>query len=418
MSKKSILSILLTSALSVSLLTGCGNPASTPAADLSVLQTDLSTLSVSPNIQVVGLGEASHGVKDYQQMKAEAFKALVENNGCRTFIIEGDFGGALKVDAYIHGAQGTALEVVGEIGFNIYRTREMANLVDWMRAYNEDAPEGKDLHFYGMDMQRYDNNKEYLFSVLDAAAPALSKQYKASLSPLTDAARSTLSPEVITRANDNVLALLKDMDTLESDIAAISGQSAFDFARESANTIYACGKILLSSNADYNSLRDKYMSEKVNWFLQQGDNSVLFINGHNGHIGKTSLSGYTCLGEWLDQDIGENYFAIGTDAEETRFNSQDGNGNFSVMEVKNQNELNRLLDTMESDFYYLDFSKAVNDGYLQNLLNGRQTLTTLNVGISGWQKLLKSFYTTNLIPNKTFDGMIVFKKVYPTTLIQ
>ena len=418
MSKKSILSILLTSALSVSLLTGCGNPASTPAADLSVLQTDLSTLSVSPNIQVVGLGEASHGVKDYQQMKAEAFKALVENNGCRTFIIEGDFGGALKVDAYIHGAQGTALEVVGEIGFNIYRTREMANLVDWMRAYNEDAPEGKDLHFYGMDMQRYDNNKEYLFSVLDAAAPALSKQYKASLSPLTDAARSTLSPEVITRANDNVLALLKDMDTLESDIAAISGQSAFDFARESANTIYACGKILLSSNADYNSLRDKYMSEKVNWFLQQGDNSVLFINGHNGHIGKTSLSGYTCLGEWLDQDIGENYFAIGTDAEETRFNSQDGNGNFSVMEVKNQNDLNRLLDTMESDFYYLDFSKAVNDGYLQNLLNGRQTLTTLNVGISGWQKLLKSFYTTNLIPNKTFDGMIVFKKVYPTTLIQ
>ncbi len=98
MSKKSILSILLMAALSVSLLTGCGNPAFTPAADLSVLQTDLSTLSVPPNIQVVGLGEASHGVKEYQQMKAEAFKALVENNGCRTFIIEGDFGGALKVD--------------------------------------------------------------------------------------------------------------------------------------------------------------------------------------------------------------------------------------------------------------------------------------------------------------------------------
>jgi len=418
MGKKWLLSIFAIATLSNTLLGGCGNRTATISADLSALQTDISTFTVSENVQVVGLGEASHGTKEYHQMKAEVFKALVANNGCRTFIIEGDFGGALKVDAYIHGAEGTAENIVGEIGFKIYRTHEMANLLDWMRSYNENAPEGKELHFYGMDIQRYDNNKEYLLSVLDEAAPALSKKYKMIFSQLTDEARLTLSTDILNKSQTDVLELLKEMDASETDIVAISGQTAFNFARESANTIYECSETLLSNNADYNSLRDKYMSEKVSWFLQHGDDSVLFINGHNGHIGKTSVSGYTCLGELLAKNIGESYFAIGTDSEDTEFNSQDSNGNFSIMEVKNRNELNGLLDNMESNFYYIDFLKAVDDENWQKILNGQQKITTLNVGISGWQKLLKSFYTTTIVPNDTFNGMIIFKKVSPTTLIQ
>lgn len=418
MSKKWILSIITMTILGMTLLMGCGNRTNTISTDLSALQTDISTLTVSENVQVVGLGEASHGVKEYHQMKAEVFKALVTNNGCRTFIIEGDFGGALKVDDYIHGGEGTAEDAVGEIGFAIYRTQEMADLVDWMRSYNESAPEGKDLHFYGMDIQRYDNNKEYLFSLLDIAAPDLSKKYKMAFSQLTDETRLTLSSDVLDKSKMDALGLLKEMDAAERDIVGISGQTAFDFARESVNTIYQYSEILLSNNAEYNSLRDKHMSDKVNWFLQHGDGSVLFISGHNGHIGKTSVSGYTCLGELLTKVIGENYFAIGTDAENTTFNSQDNNGNFSVMEVKNQNALNSQLDNMESNFYYIDFLKVADNENWQGILKGQQKITTLNVGISGWQKLLKSFYTTTIVPNDTFNGMIVFKKTSPTTLIK
>lgn len=45
-------------------------------------------------------------------------------------IIEGDFGGALKVDQYINGGDGIGKEVVAEIGFSIYHTQEMADMVD------------------------------------------------------------------------------------------------------------------------------------------------------------------------------------------------------------------------------------------------------------------------------------------------
>ena len=114
-----------------------------PEADLSVVQTDISRLSVPEDVQVVGLGEASHGVGEYHLMKGEVFKALAEHNGCRSFVIEGDFGGALKVEAYIHGGPGTAREAVREIGFAIYDTQELVDLVEWMRAYNDKISENR-----------------------------------------------------------------------------------------------------------------------------------------------------------------------------------------------------------------------------------------------------------------------------------
>lgn len=73
----------------------------------------------------------------------------------------------------------------------------MASLVNWMRSYNEKAPDGEKLHFYGMDIQRYDNNKEYLFSVLDMAAPALCEKYKRLFAQLSDEARLTLNADIL-----------------------------------------------------------------------------------------------------------------------------------------------------------------------------------------------------------------------------
>lgn len=398
----------------VLLLTGCGNHTVLSSADTNLVQTDISTLTVPENVQIVGLGEASHGAHEYQTLKADVFKALVENNGCRTFIIEGDFGGALKVDAYIHGGDGTAEEAVGSIGFAIYRTEEMADLVSWMRTYNETVPEGADLHFYGMDMQRYDSSKEYLFSVLNRAAPELLEKYKTAFSALTDENRWSLSANDLEKGKEAAQELIKELDAAENTISGALAQDEFALAKECLNSIYEYCQLQAAADADYNVLRDQYMSEKVDWFLQHGPGGVLFINGHNGHIGKASTAGYTCLGELLDSSYGEAYFAIGTDAQTTTFNSQNDNGEFDVMKVSNSNDLNSQLDP--TAYYYLDFSRADTDAW-KEILSKEQRITALNVGIAEWQKLSKGFYTAVIVPKDTFDGMIVFGQVSPTAII-
>ena len=412
---KRMTAIFMAAAMSMTLLAGCGGKTLTEE-ELSFCQTDIGTLTAPDHVKIVGLGESSHGASEYQQMKAEVFKALVKNNGCRTFVIEGDFGGGLKVDAYIHGGEGTAQEAVAELGFGIYRTKELAELADWMRSYNAEAAEGRDLHFYGMDMQRYDNNKEYLFSVLDEAAPELSEEYKEIFSRLTDDNRYVLDNSVLEQAQTDALALLKAMDEKEEEITAVSGERDFAFARECANSIYESSE-LCASGTDYNSLRDGHMAEKVEWFVSQGDGSLIFINGHNGHIGKSSVSSYTCLGAHLTEAYGDGYFAIGTDAAATRFNSQKDSGGFEVMEVKNKNDLNRQLDKLQGDYYYLDFSEVSEDSGWQEILNSSQKITSLNVGIAGWQKISKMFYTQAVVPSADFDGMIVFREVSPTAIV-
>lgn len=72
---------------------------------MTLVQPDVSTLDIPEQVKVVGLGEASHGVKEYQELKAEVFQTLVRDYGCRTFILECDFENALKVDPYINGTK-------------------------------------------------------------------------------------------------------------------------------------------------------------------------------------------------------------------------------------------------------------------------------------------------------------------------
>ncbi|WP_423786811.1 erythromycin esterase family protein [Holdemanella biformis] len=42
-------------------------------------------------------------------------------------------------------------EIVQKIGFQIYKTEEMMQLIEYMREYNDDAEE-EQLNFYGFDM--------------------------------------------------------------------------------------------------------------------------------------------------------------------------------------------------------------------------------------------------------------------------
>ena len=111
--------------------------------------------------RIIALGEATHGNKEFQELKLNIFKKLVEENGVRAFAIEGDFGGCLEINEYIHGGSGSTLEAVKKIGFKIYQTKEMMNLIDYMRDYNLSHLDD-DIRFYGFDMQRTEYlDKEY-----------------------------------------------------------------------------------------------------------------------------------------------------------------------------------------------------------------------------------------------------------------
>lgn len=119
-------------------------------------------ISIPKEARIIALGEATHGNAEFQELKLEVFKLLVEKYDVRAFALEGDYGGCEQVNRYIHGGEGTALEAAQAIGFKIYSTKEMAELISYMRQYNETAAPGEDLRFYGFDMRRYLYNFRFL----------------------------------------------------------------------------------------------------------------------------------------------------------------------------------------------------------------------------------------------------------------
>lgn len=409
MRKKMICGIAIVSCF-MAVMTGCKKGSAD--VNMELAQADVGTVTVPEDVLVVGLGEASHGVKEYQEMKAEVFQALVGHNGCRTFVIEGDFGSALKVDDYIHGGEGTAKEAAAWIGFRIYRTEEMEALIEWMRAYNETAGEGADLHFYGMDMQWADNSKDYVFRVLEQVSPDSSAKYREALAFLNDDEMYDISAEAFGQGLSVAEGLIQEVDSAEESIVEMFGNETFAFARECARSIYNCCDIR-KSDREYNTVRDSHMAEKVQWFMEHGDGSVIFINGHNGHIGKVNSASYDCLGSLLAQQLGDGYFAIGTDAEITSFNSQTDDG-FEELRVENQNALTELAAGTEQGFYYIDFGTAAADSGWNRVLSEKQRMTSLNVAVV---TAMKAFYTIQAIPGDMFDAMIVFGEVSPTTLV-
>lgn len=142
----------------------------------------VSDVVIPENVKIVALGEATYGNKEFQELKLEVFKKLIEEYNCKTFALEADYGGCLIVNEYIHGAEGiTEDDVVKALAFHIYQTEEMRELIRYMEDYNKKAEPEDMSSFYGFDMQSYEPAK----NVVDSACKELAMQYDSMVTLIT-----------------------------------------------------------------------------------------------------------------------------------------------------------------------------------------------------------------------------------------
>lgn len=110
------------------------------------------TALLSPATRLLGLGEPTHGVEAFPELRNELFRHLVEHEGYRSITLESDCLSALIADAYVNDGIGT-LDDATSRGFSHGFSAMPANreLLRWMRAYNEQRPPHERLRFYGFD---------------------------------------------------------------------------------------------------------------------------------------------------------------------------------------------------------------------------------------------------------------------------
>ena len=100
--------------------------------------------------RIVALGENTYGTRDFHQMKARLFRFLVEERGFDTFALAATWPETRLLNRYLQTGEGDPRKLLAGMYFWVWRSESMLELIEWMRAYNED---GGSLEFHGFDMQ-------------------------------------------------------------------------------------------------------------------------------------------------------------------------------------------------------------------------------------------------------------------------
>jgi len=374
----------------------------------------VSDITIPDSVRIIGLGEATHGNAEFQQLKLDVFKLMVEKYGVRAFALEGDYGGCEAVNRYIHGGPGTAQEAAAAIGFPIYRTKEMAQLIDWMRNYNATAKEGEDLRFYGFDMQLYENSYKYLLEAAKTfAIPTV------ELEKLWDKSEGKYSASITVDQKAKVIEKVKqDLLQLNDSTAA----QAVHFADMLLQNI-AVGKVI-DNMLNGNVLRDSLMFVNTHWIMGQEEargNKCVFISGHNGHIQRVHDYGKDgkAMGALLSDELGEAYFAIGTDFYKAKVSLPKGkSGKRSNHTFFSKDPLSNAAKQCGYKICWLDFSRIPDGSTLKHQITDYTWMGDVGEGYSPLMAVLPQSYRDRVSPTLLYDGVILVAEAHPIVVLQ
>lgn len=399
----SVLGIALFASLVFMRLGGFSTGETVNVAEFEKYAEPVENISIPEDKKIIALGEATHGNVEFQQLKLEVFKKMVEHYDVRAFALEGDYGGCEQVNQYIHGGDGTAQEAAAAIGFAIYRTDEMAELITYMREYNECASEGEDIRFYGFDMQRV----SYTFQFLLEACVEL-KIDTASLEKLIEGEKLNSAYDFISQTE--ILTQVKN--ELEN--------------KEASNKIIHCVDMLLQfcelqsiSVSDGGALRDKFMAENVQWIFQQEqqkDQERIFISGHNSHVAK--WGSYDSMGKILSREAENGYYVIGTDFYRTRCNMPSRSSEKRTYQVfYSHDPLAKAAKLAGYDICWIDFANVPEESELGRQISEYTYMGTLGESYSIIMRLLPPSYRMFQPPAVLYDSMIFVSDAVPTQIV-
>lgn len=380
----------------------------------------LEDLSFPASAKVIALGEAAHGIAEFQELRLSLLQRLV-SQGYTAFALELDYGDGLLLNDYIQGDSGNGAELVKQLSTPICRTEHTLQLIEWMRSYNATAPEFSRLRFYGFDMQNGQASAARLIDYCQSQGlPGLDAALR-DIEPLTGSAGLDQS-----RAGQIKQRLEEISSVLEE------GGREFDQEREWAIQAacalrQAMGSFEIQGEDAYYRYRDRCMADNVQWALAMEEKlggGKLLIAAHNGHIARLGPSGSANMGSFLSQELGASYYAIGTDF----FTASVNISTSSMMSRSYERNNHRFCSAdplayqakyMPGGSYYLDFS-SVDEGSpeLHRQLHSETHMASIGEGYLWIWYLFPNQYRPAQIPAALYDGMIYFYRCRPIQLLE
>ena len=281
--------------------------------------------------RVVLIGEASHGTHEFYAIRAELTRILIGERGFTIVAAEADWPDALRANRWVRGAADevdadTALGDFTRFPRWMWRNREIAAFLLWLRAYNASLPREKRAGFWGLDLYSLHRSMEAVLEYLDREDPQAAKRARARYACFETfgedpqaygyAAQLGLSPGCEKQA----IAQLVELHRYTRPGRRAGNSDEHFFAEQNARLVAnaeAYYRAMFAGHADAWNVRDSHMMETLERVLEHaGPRSRAVVWAHNSHLGdaretQMGWQGEHNLGQLVRQRFDSDAWLVG-----------------------------------------------------------------------------------------------------------
>lgn len=279
---------------------------------------------------VIGLGEASHGSRDFFACKARLIRYLVREMGVRAVAFEANLPEARALDRYVVHGEGDPVAALHGTYFWTWAVESVLALVEWLRSFNEGRPIDDRVRFYGFDAQYTQGATRSLRTFFERVDPTVLVSVRGALRVADD--------EGVPPAQDDTLAsavaaierlvprLRAALDANGDRYADATSDDRVAQARRDLRVLERAAerkrRFREGEITDRETLehllrdRDRAMAANVAWIDRRSEGPVVCW-GHDAHVNRVAHRmrdrdvSVPSMGAHLADRYGDDYLAVG-----------------------------------------------------------------------------------------------------------
>lgn len=367
--------------------------------------------------RVVALGEATHGTREFFQLKHRILEFLVETMGFTVFAIEANWPESLAINDYVLHGKGNAKEALAGIYFWTWNTEEVLELIEWMRRYNADRKHKRKIKFCGFDMQTTIVAAREALAYLDKVDPEYAKTVDSLLDPLKSPqagdAYKAMPQEARTALGDGIDKMLERLDARRRRYVSSSSERGWVLGRQHAVILRQAVKMFAGEGRGFGA-RDEAMAANIEWILETEPPGTRVVAwAHNGHVSHDRQSGAAPMGSHLAESLGDKYVVFGFAFNQGSFQAIDwtrgrGKGRglceHTVGPAPPEN-LGALFARSGIPIFVLDLRKIPERGTLAKWLGAPRPMRSIGAVFSGEENM-----SYPIVLGQHFDAMVFVDK--------
>jgi erythromycin esterase len=283
--------------------------------------------------QVIAVGEATHGSKEFIQIKSKLFIDLFRKHGFRDLAIEMPYSIGLELTDYINGLTSFAYIDSLLLPAKTLYSKEFFNLLNYLKIVNLQHSAGIRIHGIDID-QCYEYALNNIRKILTSKNNSCVEAFDSLTKDLPkDHRLAVINMELFTSKKTEAAIFSLDSYLIEM-MQEFSSQEKYQIER-SVEQLKDSYKFFTTNSLSRYKNRDKMMAGYVKQVLTIIPTEKLMIWAHNEHVRMDDAS-FQRMGEVLSKALGKKYFSIGSIFSEGSYRVY-YKGSLQAMDLNEQN---------------------------------------------------------------------------------